>query len=81
MSIVTQLSKKGQILIPRLLRKKIGFEPGKAIQLIETERGLLVKPVPKDPVAAARGFLKGPFSLTHDLLRERRREIEKEKKS
>lgn len=78
MSIVTKMSKKGQILVPRLLRRISGLEPGANVQLVETERGILVKAVPKDPIAAVRGCLKKGPSLTKELLKERRWELQKE---
>jgi len=69
---VTHLSQKGQILIPRHLRRKLGLKPGDKIHLAEEPGRLVLTPVPPDPIQAATGFLKGKFSLTKDLLRERR---------
>ena len=77
---VTQLSRKGQVLIPRQLRKKYGFKPGGKVQLMEEDGRVVLAPVPTDPIAAATGFLKGKFSLTQDLIREHRDEARRERK-
>ena len=78
---VSQLSQKGQILIPKHLRKKLGFKPGGKVHLAEEEGRLVVMPVPPDPIQAASGFLEGNFSLTADLRRERREEARRERKA
>jgi len=76
---VIQLSAKGQILIPKVLRRKLGLKPGARVQLIEQEGQLVVRPVPSDPIAAATGFLKGRFSFTKDLQREHREEARRDR--
>lgn len=78
---VTQLSGKGQVLIPKHLRKKLGFKPGGKVQLAEEEGRLILTAVPADPIAAATGFLKGEFSLTQDLRREHQEEVRRERKT
>lgn len=78
---VTQLSGKGQVLIPKQLRKKLGLKPGGKVQLAEEEGRLVLTAVPADPIAAATGFLKGKFSLTQDLQREHRDEARRERKA
>lgn len=78
---VTQVSAKGQVLIPRQLRKKFGFKPGGKVHLTEEEGRLVITAVPPDPIAAATGFLKGKFSLTADLRREHRDEARRERKT
>ena len=66
---VTQLSEKGQILIPKQMRRKLGLKPGGKVHLIEERGRLVLSPVPADPIAAAAGFLEGEYSLTADLRR------------
>ncbi len=78
---ITQLSEKGQVLIPKHLRRKLGLKPGTKVQLVEEEGRLVLSPVPPDPIAAATGFLEGPFSLTADLRREHREELRRERKA
>jgi AbrB family looped-hinge helix DNA binding protein len=76
---VTQLSTKGQVLIPKQLRRKFGLKPGGKVHLTEEEGRLVLTPVPPDPIAAATGFLKGKYSLTADLRREHREEARRER--
>lgn len=78
---VTHLSGKGQVLIPKKIRKKLGFKPGSKVHLSEEEGRLVLTPVPPDPIQAATGFLRGRFSLTKDLLKERREEARRERKA
>ena len=78
---VSQISSKGQILIPRQLRRKLGFKTGGKVQLIEEGGRLIITPAADDPIAAATGFLTGKFSLTDDLRRERQEEARREQKT
>ncbi|MDF0643463.1 MAG: AbrB/MazE/SpoVT family DNA-binding domain-containing protein [Nitrospira sp.] len=78
---VSQISSKGQILIPRQLRRKLGFKAGGKVQLIEEGGRLVITPAADDPIATATGFLTGTFSLTDDLRREHREEARREQKT
>jgi AbrB family looped-hinge helix DNA binding protein len=78
---VTQLTSKGQILVPKHLRRKLGLKPGGKVHLDEEEGRLVLTPVPPDPIEAATGFLKGRFSLSQDLRREHREEARCERKA
>jgi AbrB family looped-hinge helix DNA binding protein len=78
---VAQLTQKGQILVPKHLRRKLGLKPGGKVHLAEEEGRLVLTPVPPDPIQAATGFLKGRFSLTQDLRREHREEARRERKA
>lgn len=75
---VVQISIKGQILIPKRIREKYGVKPGSRVQIFEEPGGIVIKPAPEDPIAAACGFLEGDFSLTEDLVQEHRQERENE---
>jgi AbrB family looped-hinge helix DNA binding protein len=76
---LVQISLKGHILIPKKIREKYGVIQGGKVQLIEKPEGILVKPAPPDPIEAACGFLEGgDFSLTADLLEERRKEVKRD---
>jgi AbrB family looped-hinge helix DNA binding protein len=71
---IVQISPKGHILIPKKIRNKYGVIQGGKVQLIEGPDGILVKPAPADPIEAACGSIEGNFSLTDDLLKERRKD-------
>ncbi len=77
---ILQLSEKGQVLIPRRLRDRMGLKPGSPVQVIEEEDHLILKAVPPDPIAASAGFLNIKGSLTKELLREHQREARRERK-
>jgi AbrB family looped-hinge helix DNA binding protein len=81
MSIV-RTSAKGQVVIPADIRRQIGLEPGDRVQVSAAGSDMvLIQRIPDDPVAAARGVLRGGPSLTLALKKERvleqRREDEK----
>jgi AbrB family looped-hinge helix DNA binding protein len=73
---VVQISQKGQILIPKRIRKKYGVIPGGRVHILEEPNGILIKPAPEDPIETACGFLEGDFSLANDLVKEHRKEHE-----
>jgi len=76
--VLVKISQKGQILIPKGLRKKYSVIQGGKVQLIEGPDGIIIKPAPEDPIEAACGFIEGAFSLTGDLLKERQKEKKRE---
>jgi AbrB family looped-hinge helix DNA binding protein len=75
-----EISKKGQLLIPKYYRDRSGIKPGSKVTLTAEPQRLTVSVLPEDPVEAACGFLKGGPSLTAALRKERQLENEKEKK-
>ena len=78
---ILQLSEKGQILIPRRLRDRMGLKAGSSVQLIEEDDHLILKVVPPDPIAASTGFLDIKGSLTKELLGEHQKEARRERKA
>ena len=61
MTILT-LSSKGQLVLPIKIRKRFGLKAGSQVQLIESEKGLLLKlnhaALPIQDVAACAGLIK-----------------------
>ena len=51
------LSTKGQLVIPREVRDRLGLEPGARITLLE--KGGVVYLVPERPLEALRGIARG----------------------
>ena len=78
---VIQVSQKGQILIPKAIRKRQGVTPGARVQILEQPGGILIKPAPEDPIDTACGFIDGDFSLTDDLIKEHQMELADERKN
>ncbi len=50
---------RGQVVIPKKLRKKLNIEKGIILEIEETTEGLILKPY--NPVAELKGLGKGVF--------------------
>jgi len=78
---IVNTSLKGQLIIPIKLRKKLGIIPGKPVQIIEQENCLIIRPIPKDPIKAAKGILpKTSPSLANELVEERKKDTSKDER-
>ena len=79
MSVVTT-SSRGQIVIPKDVRKQLHIGPGKKILVrAEGDRAILF-PLPDNPVDHFCGIFQKGSSLTEALLDERRKERAREAK-
>jgi AbrB family looped-hinge helix DNA binding protein len=79
MSVVIT-SSRGQIVIPKDIRKRLQIVPGKKL-LIKAERDqVIITPLPDDPVDYFCGFFEDRSSLTKALIDERRRDRRRESK-
>jgi len=70
-STVTQ---KGQIVIPAPLRRKLGFDQGTKVVIVETQDGVEVRPLDDHYFERFAGVLSGEGSATQELLDERQKE-------
>lgn len=59
----TRLSSKGQVIIPKLFRDSHCWETGQELAIIDTEEGILLKPIPPTPPATLEE-LAGCLSYT-----------------
>ncbi|MCG8603720.1 AbrB/MazE/SpoVT family DNA-binding domain-containing protein [bacterium] len=77
---LTKVSQKGAVVIPKEIRKKFGIEAGMMVDVTDINGSIRLIPMPRDPIAAARGFLKNRSkkSLTDILLEERKKDRERE---
>ena len=75
MTIVTALG-KGQVVIPKPIRDRMGISPGQklSIEVREQNNEIVIHPLPKDPINALWGILKGTKVSTKALLKMRREE-------
>ncbi len=73
---VVKTSSKGQIVIPKEIREKLGIGPGKKVLLQVVGEHAEIIPMPDDPVKSMRGMLKAYVSLAEELLGERRKDEE-----
>ena len=61
MSEKVKVGMRGQVVIPKKLRKKYNIEKGIIIQIDETNEGLLLKPF--NPVAEMKGLEKASLGI------------------
>lgn len=66
---------KGQIVIPKRYRKKLGIKPGTKVGFIEDEKGnLIIKALNKEYFDSLAGWLKG--DVLDELMKEKEKERE-----
>ena len=75
--MVLTISNKGWVVIPAEMRKKYNLVPGTEVVIVDYGGVLAIVPVPKDPIKAGRGLLKGKSSLYADMKKDR--ELEKKR--
>lgn len=73
------VSARGQLIIPRKLRKKYGIKSKSEVEWLDMGNGLALIPIAEDPVKATRGILKGK-GLRESLLKVKKEEREREEK-
>ena len=79
MPIVT-ISSKGQLVIPKHVRKTLRIKPKQKVLLKIVEDRAELIPIPENPVEAFCGVFEKGSSLTDALLKERKEECEHEEK-
>jgi len=80
MSIVTT-SAKGQVVIPKKEREKVGIKPGTKVIAKAVKDHVEIRPLPENPVESYCGVFKKGSSLTKALLRERKKDYGREEKN
>ena len=65
---------RGQVVIPKKLRKKLNIERGVILEIEESEKGLLLKPY--NPVTEMKGLGKGVFGDPIEYQKKLRKEWE-----
>ena len=81
MSIVST-SAKGQVVIPKKEREKLGIKPGAKVAVEIVDDHIEIRPLPEDPIEFLCGIFKDyPGSLTGELLKDRKKEFEREEKN
>jgi AbrB family looped-hinge helix DNA binding protein len=77
MSETVKVGMRGQVVIPKKLRKKYNIEVGIIMEIYETNEGLLLKPF--NPVAELKGLGKGVFGDPVKFQKKLREEWEDKK--
>ncbi len=76
---IVKTSSKGQILIPKELRKKISLKAGQKVNLkLIDDQKIELTPVPPEPAEAFCGIFRKGSSLTQALLRDHKQELKHE---
>jgi AbrB family looped-hinge helix DNA binding protein len=77
----SRTSSKGQIVIPKELRDKLGIKAGSRVAVSLAADHVAIYPLPEDPVEAYSGVFEEGSSLTGALVSERKKEgkLEEEK--
>jgi AbrB family looped-hinge helix DNA binding protein len=73
-------SAKGQVVIPKKERDKVGIKPGTRVVVEAVDDHIEVRPLPENPVEHFHGIFKKGTSLTRALLDEMRRDRKLEEK-
>jgi AbrB family looped-hinge helix DNA binding protein len=71
-------SPKGQVVIPKEMRDRLGMKPGSLVEITLTQEGVEIRPLPENPITALRGSVPGAASLATKLMKEHRREVERD---
>ena len=79
MPIVTT-SPKGQVVIPKREREKLGLKPGRKVMVKAVSDHIEIYPLPENPIEYFCGIFEGGSSLTKALLRDRKEERRFERK-
>jgi AbrB family looped-hinge helix DNA binding protein len=68
---------KGQIIVPKEIRDKLGIKPGSSVSIRLVKDHAEIRPLPDDPIEFLTGvFSDHPGSLAADLLEERKKDNE-----
>lgn len=54
---------KGQVVIPKAIRGKMGIVPGDRVELMLSREGLILLPLKKNATERFRGVVKGRLNL------------------
>ncbi len=76
--IVTIVSKKGQIVIPAVIRQKYNLKQGDRLAIKDLDGRIVLEPLDRYPLLAMRGAFKDGPCLTKMLLVERSAERSRE---
>ena len=75
---MARIGRKGQVVIPKAIRDRLGLRPGEEVVFIPEPAGVRIEPAPD--IGELAGVLAG-FDLVTELEGEHRRELGEEAKS
>jgi AbrB family looped-hinge helix DNA binding protein len=74
-----KVSTKGWVVIPAELRRKYDLKPGTEVYVVDYGGVLGLVPAAENPLEQAEGMLRGETRLTQSLLRERKKDLKRER--
>jgi len=75
---IVTTSSKGQVVIPKKEREKVGLKPGSKVMVKAVSDHIEIYPLPQDPVEYYCGIFGEGSSLIKALVRDRKEEKERE---
>ena len=78
--LVVTASSRGQIVIPKAIRKRLNIVAGKRLAVKTEGDRVLLTPLPDDPVEAFCGIFQEKSSLTRALTEQRQKDRQREEK-
>jgi AbrB family looped-hinge helix DNA binding protein len=75
---VAYVSRKGQLVIPVRIRRKLGIKPGSKVCFVECGDDILFQPITKEYLHSMAGTLKSDTPVTDELLAERKNDRARE---
>jgi AbrB family looped-hinge helix DNA binding protein len=73
---LVRASQKGQVVLPKKEREKVGIKPGSRVLVKAVDDHIEIHPLPDNPVAYLYGiFEQHPESLTDALLKDRKEDL------
>ncbi len=64
-----EIRDKGEVTIPKELRRRYALEPRKIVILIPKVEGILIKPRPEDPLSELRGLAREVWTSDQSSVR------------
>lgn len=72
---IVKIHAKGQIIIPKEIRNRLGIKPGKEVSIRLVNDHVEIRPLPDDPIEFLTGIFKEhPKSMAGELLEERKKD-------
>jgi AbrB family looped-hinge helix DNA binding protein len=73
--MIVKTHAKGQIIMPKEIREKLGIKPGAALSVKLVDDHIEIRPLPDDPIEFLTGIFKDySGSMAGELLEERKRD-------
>jgi len=81
---VVQIREKGEVTIPKQLRKRYALAPKKRVKLVPKVEGILIRPKSDDPLSELKGLARSVWASDRssvDIVRDLRRRADFESKA